>query len=250
MKRLCSIFIASLVILLLHHKIMEAQCIPDTVHCRDTLAPGQICPDPLPGAVLNTSYNVVVTIIPPDTATINNSEIPLVKVELKSVKNLPPGITYSQAKKMMWPDTAYCGVMAGVPTTLGTYHLEIKVIPYIPILQDTVAMPIQTDNTSMVIVVSATSDVQDLASIRVSFWGPSPNPFHFTTQLGYIARQREEARLVVMTMSGQVLYQEKITASPGMNYFRYDGRNLAPGVYISTVTAGSLVHSKRLVKLE
>jgi len=39
------------------------QCVPDTANCKDIDKPGQICPDTLPAAVLNTWYEQVITII-------------------------------------------------------------------------------------------------------------------------------------------------------------------------------------------
>ncbi|MCK4698860.1 MAG: hypothetical protein KAT38_00935 [Bacteroidales bacterium] len=92
------------------------QCVPDTANCKDIDKPGQICPDTLPVAVLNTYYEQVITIIPPDTFDLGTGLIPISMIVLDSVTNLPQGLSYEANASEMFPDTAYCVLISGTPT--------------------------------------------------------------------------------------------------------------------------------------
>ena len=63
----------------------QGQCVPDTANCKDIDKPGQICPDSLPVALLNTYYEQVITIIPPYEFDLGDGVIPIHKILIDSV---------------------------------------------------------------------------------------------------------------------------------------------------------------------
>ncbi len=83
---------------------LSAQCEPDTVNCKDTGDPGQICPRFLPEAVVNEAYDEVITVFAPDTASVGGHQIGLAYIVVDSVKNLPPGIEYYANAEIFYPD--------------------------------------------------------------------------------------------------------------------------------------------------
>ena len=88
-------FFAVLAMVFLASVELTAQCEADTVNCKDTGDPGQICPANLPDAVLNEAYDEVITVIAPDTASLGIIQIGIAYIIVDSVLNLPPGLNYS-----------------------------------------------------------------------------------------------------------------------------------------------------------
>jgi hypothetical protein len=85
-----------------------------------------------------------------------------------------------------------------------------------------------------------------------------PNPFNPTTTIGYTvggtrhqASNVSEVRLSVYDILGRevaVLVNER--KAPGNYEVRFDGSNLASGVYLYTLQAGSFVQTKKLMLLK
>ncbi|MBA7575609.1 hypothetical protein ES708_17440 [subsurface metagenome] len=133
------------------------QCVPDTDNCEDIDKPGQICPDSLPVAVLNTPYEQVITIIPPYEFDLGDGVIPIYKIVLDTVTNLPPGISYEANATELFPDSAYCVLISGTPTETGIFYLKIYITPYV-VWDDQIIKWGQTlDDTSLFIQVNSTS---------------------------------------------------------------------------------------------
>ena len=132
--------------------ILSAQCVPDTANCTDTDEPGQFCPDNLPKAGLNVLYDEVVTVIPPRSYEIMETEVNILYIEIDSVKNLPPGISYFPNATRLYPDTAYCIQLTGTPTQIGEYPLAIHILATAEIFGGIVSVPV-VDTSSIVITV-------------------------------------------------------------------------------------------------
>jgi photosystem II stability/assembly factor-like uncharacterized protein len=78
-----------------------------------------------------------------------------------------------------------------------------------------------------------------------------PNPFNPTTMIRYGLPEREDTRLIVYNTLGQkvmTLVQE--TQEAGLHEAKFDGSNLASGVYFYRIQAGSFVQTKRLLLLK
>ncbi len=77
-----------------------------------------------------------------------------------------------------------------------------------------------------------------------------PNPFNPSTTIKYELPKSSEVRLSVYDMLGRevsVLVNDRMDA--GVHEVRFDGSNLATGVYMSRLTAGSNVQSRKLLLL-
>ena len=82
----------AILLIIMSSQISFAQCEPDTVNCKDVLLPGEICPLILPEGIVNISYEQAFTVIPPDTVTMLDLPVNIVKIVIDTVGNLPPGL--------------------------------------------------------------------------------------------------------------------------------------------------------------
>jgi len=228
-----------------------AQCTPDTVGCIDTLDPGQICPDTLPNGEVDVQYNQVVTILPPYEGYISGYDvpIPIIKIIVDSIGNLPPGITYESNAAEFYPDTAYCILLSGTPTTPGTYDLSIKVIPYIIFLGYTVEWEPQIDDTSLAITINYPAKI-NISELKDFYIINKPNPFRYSTKIGYFSIKPENIELKIYDLTGQILYNEKIKTPPGKNFFNFNGEFLKSGMYFYSISGKKRIYSNRLFKVK
>ncbi len=227
---------------------VSAQCVADT-SCKDTDEPGQVCPDTLTEAMVGQEYNQPVTFIAPDSVVYNDQAINIVKIELESISNLPPGISYSADTNIFFPDTMYCVLISGVPTDTGTFYLDIAVAPYIEFYGNVIKMDAVHDSTSMFITVKGASLVLQGKADGMLPLGPLPNPFTKSVKIGFVSPGPENACLVIYSLSGKEIYRENIHAGEGGNYFRFTGTSLDPGIYPYVITTEEKRLSGKLVKI-
>jgi hypothetical protein len=242
------VFPAAIAFVLIKAGIAYSQCTPDIINCHDILTPGQICPGVLADGYLGLPYNQTVTILPPSSATIKDITITLVKIEIDTITNLPPGIVYETNAPEMYPGTAYCALVSGTPTHTGEYMLNISVIPYINILGDIIALPAVENDTSVKLTVyepdalhSPTDDVFHAIENR-------PNPFSETTEIGFVIDESAEVKLNIHNNLGVLVYSETVQAKPGRNFFRYTGENIVPGHYVCTIINRQAVYTWKMIK--
>ncbi|MFH2094452.1 MAG: T9SS type A sorting domain-containing protein, partial [Bacteroidota bacterium] len=230
---------------------LNAQCTPDPA-CVDvvdaTHNPGEICPLNLPEGTVGTPYSQVVTIIPPYEASVAGNTVTINKIQLTSVTNLPPGITYQASATTMFPYNSYCVLLSGTPTTAGTYPLSIKVIPFMDVMGSPVQLPEQTDDTSLVMTINQSANIGIIDYQTFKILVNSPNPFSSTTTIGYVSGKRAVVTLTVFDIIGKELYRETSQGNIGNNFFKFTGAELTRGVYIYSITNGTSTFTKQLVK--
>ncbi len=229
---------------------ITGQCIPDTIGCVDVLLPGEICPDTLPPGVVDVEYNQTVTILPPATYLYNEIPIPIVKIQIISVDSLPPGLEYEVSAEDLYPDSAYCALISGIPTDTGLFTLAITVRPYIFLIVDTIMWEPVVDDSSVSIRINAPSipsNIEDLNKEEFQIIN-RPNPFSSKTRIGCITAKTTEVELYVFDILGKLVYNEKIIAERGENYFEFTGENLTNGIYIYSIKSKETSFSRRLIK--
>jgi hypothetical protein len=228
---------------------ISGQCTPDTINCVDTLLPGEICPDTLPSGEVGVEYNQTVTILPPAYFNFGEGVVTIVKIHIISVDSLPEGLEYAASAQDMYPDTAYCVLVSGTPTDTGLFTLVITVQPYIDFFGNTVAAPVQVDDSSVSIRIypSSISNIRDIGSEEFCIIN-EPNPFTTKTRIGCVTGSPAEVKLYVFDILGKLIYSEKMTARRGENYFNFTGENLASGIYIYSVINNGTSYSRRVLK--
>jgi hypothetical protein len=225
-----------------------SQCTPDVVNCLDVLTPGQICPEVLANGYLGLPYNQTVTVLPPSSATINNVTINIVKIKIDTIANLPPGIVYETNAAEMYPGTAYCALVSGTPTHTGEYKLGIRVIPFINLLGDVVALAPVENDTSVKITIYDPDALHNPTDDVFRAFENRPNPFSETTEIGFALDESAEVKLDIHNNIGVLVYSETVHAKPGRNFFRFTGESIVPGYYICTIVNNQAVHAWKMVK--
>jgi hypothetical protein len=225
-----------------------SQCIPDTVTCKDILEPGQVCPEILPAGFVGQAYNHTVTIIPPSTFVFNDIPFIISKIEIDTITNLPPGLTYEVNAKEMYPDTAYCALLSGIPSQAGEFEISITIIPYIELFGSPFKLePVQND-TSIKMFVFEPTIIRKVHSDEFGIIGSRPNPFTHSIQLGLFSDKSSQYKLNIYNNIGVLIYSETTNTSPGESFFRFTGENLIPGCYIYTISNEQTVFSDKLIK--
>lgn len=225
---------------------ITGQCTPDTIGCVDVLLPGEICPDTLPPGVLGVEYNQTVTILPPPYFSFAGFNVQIIKIQIISVDSLPPGLEYEVNAVDLYPDTAYCSLVSGTPTDTGLFTLAIKVKPYI-LLVDTIELDPMVDDTSVCIRINAPSNIVDLDEEEFQIIN-EPNPFSYKTRIGCITGKTTEVELYIFDILGKLVYNERIIAERGENYFEFTGENLTTGTYIYSIKSKETSLSRQLIK--
>lgn len=136
-------------------QICNPPCTPD-VACEEILNPGQICPEILPTAMVNVYYDETVTVIPPATFTIGGTPYNIYQIRLDDVQGLPAGMVWCKSQELFpvtSPYTRYCTQIKGTATVEGEYQLTLKVTPYYNFFGVITALPQQTDDTTLMIIV-------------------------------------------------------------------------------------------------
>ena len=135
--------------------ICNPPCTPD-VSCQEILSPGQICPEILPTAIANQYYDETVTVIPPATFNLGGTDYDIYQIRLDAVNGLPAGMSWCKSQELFVvedPYVRYCTQLTGTPTVPGEYQLTLLITPYYSFFGNPVALPQQTDDTSLLIIV-------------------------------------------------------------------------------------------------
>lgn len=247
MKKAVHILIA-LIVGLLATVQLSAQCIPDTVHCVDTIGkPGEVCPVDLPNGGLNALYDETVTIIPPGSFTFFGQELTIYHIEIDSVKNLPPGIDYFPNADIFFPDTAYCIQLNGTPTQTGVFDLSIHIAATIDLGGNTIREPV-VDDTSLSITVVTELGLAQSQTTEFRLIPNVPNPFSETTRLAFYTPSQEKVELYIYNILGSLMHHESDLAAPGTHNFSFNGSELQPGTYLYRVKIRNQFFTGKLMK--
>lgn len=78
-----------------------------------------------------------------------------------------------------------------------------------------------------------------------------PNPFRHFFEMGFNLPESGPAELTLINQAGQIIMQETIQATGGLNYYKfYEKDNLRSGLYVITVSFGNITKTGKLFKTE
>ena len=109
------------------------------------------------------------------------------------------------------------------------------------------------DSLSVDIGVTAIDQTHELAGLTKGFelFQNHPNPFNPATIIRYHIPQTSQVKVEVYDLFGRRVYSlVNAEESAGDHSIRFDGSNLASGVYLYRVTANGYVATKKLVLLK
>jgi hypothetical protein len=230
---------------------LAAQCVPDTANCEDVGDPGQICPRNLPDAVVNETYDEVITVIAPDTAYLESLDlkIGLAYIVVDSVMNIPPGLNYYPNADKFYPDSAYCIQVSGTPSKAGDYPLAIYVSAYVNAgLAGILKAGQVVDDSSVVVTVYETAGLDPYKINEFQVLPNAPNPFSEGTRLGFYTPFDDHITLQVYNILGKLMHEEMQGFPPGEHFFTFTGRSLHPGTYFYRITNSSELYTGKFIK--
>lgn len=175
MKKFTFVFIISaLFALQLNAQICDPPCNPE-VSCVELLNPGEICPEVLPTANVGVYYDETITVIPPATFNIAGTDYNILKIRVDNVEGLPSGMDWCKSEdffNVTNPYTRYCCQLKGTADQVGEYPLTLTITPYYSFMGTPWALPAQTDDTSLVVIVLPAAPSADfLANVTTTTTG-------------------------------------------------------------------------------
>ena len=228
---------------------LSAQCTPDP-SCLDIDEPGQVCPEVFPPVVRGEAYDQVMTfILPPTEYDVLGTIYNLDSIAVDSVKNIPPGMSYSSNSTGYVAGKAYCAQLTGTPTESGTFPVEIYLRAFAtPEGGSQLELGPYLDDTSVVITVNIPDwlDQQQVDEFQVL--PIAPNPFSEFTQMGFYTPYDDRIKLQVYNILGELMHEEAQGASPGEHRFEFNGNTLLPGTYFYSVTNSKRLYTGKFIK--
>lgn len=208
-------------------------------------------------ACINKDFQFVVTLVIPSTFSIAGINLPIQNINLNpetAISNLPKGLDYvcNPPNCVFKADTSGCILLYGtVNDTAGVYDVKISGTLVTPLTSLPLTFPDATlfkGNYYLHVKPAGqcVTGTDDLDNREMSAYN-RPNPFTGLTQIVVNSNVNGNFNFVVSDLVGKQLYREKVNLWEGENTIRYDGSNLAAGVYIYTITDGSLQFSGKMI---
>jgi len=227
---------------------VAGQCEPDTVNCKDTGAPGQICPRNLPDGTVDVPYDESITVLAPPTFEYEGILIDVVYIIVDSVLNLPPGIEYWASAEKFYPDSAYCIQVYGTPEEEGEFQLAIYVTPFVTYFGSVIQGEQVVNDTSVMMTVNGPSSLDPFGVDDFQVLPTFPNPFTEVARIGFYTPFNDQINLKVFNILGEMMHEETQGVPPGEHYFRFDGSELLPGTYFYRITNSSDYYTGKFIK--
>ncbi|MCD4697738.1 MAG: T9SS type A sorting domain-containing protein [Bacteroidales bacterium] len=229
-----------------------AQCTPgDSISCPDLENNGEICPEIMPGAVVNQLYHEDFTILAPPAYvdSVTGLTISLHHIKLMEIGNLPEGISWvsNTPDSVFMVGPYYCVLLEGTPTVAGNYPLKIVVDVFVEYLGNLYYLATVADSLSLSMDVN-TSGIQEFGNTSMMVLGNSPNPFSTALDIFYFMPEPQEVTFKLFDLPGKLIYEEIVNARFGENHIIYNGSALKPGIYIYSISDGQNQFTQRIIK--
>jgi len=246
MKRILPLLAASIIGLFFTVQL-SAQCTPDQT-CADTLEPGEYCPQVFPSVLLNVPYDEVITFILASEYDINGTIYTLDSIGVDSVKNIPPGLTYSSSATGYVPGVAYCSQLSGTPTQAGEFAVEFYLEPFVDFGQGPVSLGQYMDDTSVVITVYDPTGIKPNQVDQFQILPVVPNPFSDVARMSFYTPFNDRVSLRVYNILGKLMHEETQIATPGEHQFNFNGEELLPGTYFYRINNSKELYTGKFIK--
>jgi len=179
-------------------------------------------------------------------------------LDITSVDNLPPGLTYQCTPDdcRYFPDELGCASVYGIPTEEGVFSLSISGVAYF--LGGAVSQEITFPDAALApgeyfIHVRPTGDANcDPSSAveaptAINKVAVAPNPFTDFTSINIDAATSGTYNFAVTDLLGRTVDAQTLNVNAGQNSFTFDGSDLAKGIYIYAISQGDKVTSGKLI---
>jgi len=227
---------------------LSAQCTPDP-GCLDTLQAGEYCPQDFPPLLLNVAYDEVITFILALEFEYNGTTYTLDSIAVDSVRNIPPGLTYSSSATGYVPDSAYCSQLSGIPTRAGEFPIAFYLEPFVDLGSGPVSLGQFMDDTSVVVTVYDPTGIEPGQADQFQILPIVPNPFSEITRISFYTPYQDRVSLQVYNILGKMMYEETQRATSGEQEFVFNGSELLPGTYFYRVINSSKLFTGKFIKI-
>lgn len=226
---------------------LSAQCTPDPA-CLDTLQPGEYCPQEFPPLLLNVPYDEVITFILALEFEHNGTVYSLDSIAVDSVRNLPPGMSYSSSATGYVPDSAYCSQLSGTPTQAGIFPIAFYLEPFVDFGSGPESLGQFMDDSSVVVTVYDPTGIEPQQADQFQILPIVPNPFSEITRISFYTPYQDRVSLQVYNILGKMMYEETQSVSSGEQEFEFNGSELLPGTYFFRVINSCKLYTGKFIK--
>ncbi|MDQ3048524.1 MAG: T9SS type A sorting domain-containing protein [Bacteroidota bacterium] len=244
------LFVSAVLIAAVTIQSTAQTCTPD-VSCIPSGQTYGICPDSATGmapGVVGVPYSEVMSMmVPPDGTDFGYPTATITTIDIISVDNLAPGLSYTctPAGCSFPGNTNGCILITGTPTMVWDSMIRVNAIAYATIFGVPVNLP-QT-NEQYRSVVTGPASVDDLKMNEFDVDQNSPNPFTAKSDIRFSSLNNTEVEFKVYNLLGAVVYSNKFKAEKGLNTITIQANSFAPGVYVYSVKNGEKTITKRMV---
>lgn len=246
MKRLLPL-LAAFIFGLFFTTQLSAQCTPDPT-CVDVDEDGEYCPHEFPRVLLGLPYDEVITFIIALEYEINGTIYTLDSLAVDSVKNIPPGMTYSSSATGYVPGVAYCSQLSGTPTQAGEFAVEFYLEPFVDFGQGPESLGQYVNDSSVVITVLDPTGIDPNQVDQFQILPIVPNPFANIARLSFYTPFNDRVSLQVYNILGKLMHEETQIAPPGENQFNFNGGELLPGTYFYRIMNSKKLYTGKFIK--
>lgn len=146
---------------------------------------------------------------------------------------------------MFMPGGAYCGDISGTPNAAGSFPVEIHVTVYFYFFTNQ-AIPYTFEGYVMDIL-DGNAVIEPIVDQNISVLQNFPNPANLSTTIKFELTKAEMANITVTNLMGKKVFERSFNARRGENVQILATEDLAPGIYLYSVTAGDRKMTKKML---
>ncbi len=227
---------------------INAQCTPNL-----TGPSGHISPDTtgnLPHATVGLAYGSDIQFfVPADTIYLTQT-VPITNFTLTNITGLPPGFSYtSNPTTGVFPgNAASClHISCASPAAAGTWPLTVYVTAHVTYLLFQIAIPDTIRGYKIVIDSAGTGIPVISSSTNFEVYQNMPNPVNGVSEIDYYTPASTKVTFKVVNMLGSLVQNKVLEAKTGMNQVYISSKDIAPGIYMYSISNGTQTITKRMV---
>jgi hypothetical protein len=221
---------------------LMAQCTPSTA-CANGICPDTIVN--LTAANNGQAYSDFLTVVVPADTTVFGFPITIDSLVVDSISGCPAGINWTTNSSYNgWlGGTKGCVVFAGLPTTSGTYPLNI----YVRLLTAVVDYPYTYTGYKIVVSGSSGVSLENFNENDFVLLQNMPNPFSGKTQIRFNSPEAATVQFTVMNLLGEVVCSYPVNAQKGVTSLDFNATDVPSGIYLYQVSDGKQTCSSRMI---
>lgn len=166
------------------------------------------------------------------------------------ITGLPPGLSVGCATQTSAPCTYLtgqlgCGIITGIPTTVGVYPLVLTVTAYA--FAFGTVLPIDQSFTGYSITVLENNvGITDLNLVGLGGVRNVPNPFSTRTVVEFQLGAAAQVEVSVFNLLGEKVFDQKVQGKTGVNKVPFEAGTLPDGVYLYRLQSGKDTFTGRM----